>query len=92
MLNFYIYIYYKYKILILYSVKSAHVTLKQYIGNKAKGDLYTTWQKIKQAATSQVLAIRYTSHSDQIRMPIEFDKKLFQSVFGTVTWFAMRKV
>ena len=43
--------------LILYSVKSAYATLKHYIGNKAKGDLYTTWQKIKQAATNQVLAI-----------------------------------
>ena len=63
--------------LILYSVKSAYATLKHYIGNKAKGDLYTTWQKIKQAATNQVLAIRYTSHSDQIRTPIKLDKKLF---------------
>ena len=67
--------------------------MKHFLGGpRSKGDFLSTWRKIEDALNHQLITIASTKSKDRNAIPIEIDRTLFSSVFGVVTWYAMRRV
>jgi hypothetical protein len=54
--------------------------------------LYTTWRKIEAAIRDRLMNIEVSASKDRGSTPLMLDRKLFQPVFGVVTWYALRLV
>ena len=76
-------------LLILYRVESAHKVLKDYI-QSSQGDLLTTWRSIEQAVANQIQNIKASAARDQIRTPINIDRRQYHACFSRITATALR--
>lgn len=73
--------------------ESSHAFLKKYLGGKkTRQSLYTTWHKIEAAIRDRLMNIQVTAAAERGSTPLSLDRKLFNSVFGVVTWHALHKV
>lgn len=75
------------------SGEGAHAYIKLHLGGKkTKGDLMSTWLKIEAALLNQLDNISSRTALGRDTTPLTLDNKLFQGVFGVVTWYALRLV
>src|ERR1700722_2533452 len=73
--------------------ESSHAFLKKYLGGKkTRQSLYTTWRKMEAAIRDRLMNIEVSAAAERGSTPLTLDRKLFQSVFGVVTWHALHKV
>jgi len=73
--------------------ESSHAFLKKYFGGKKTHQtLFTTWRKIEAAIRDRLMNIEVEAASSRGRTPLMLDAVLFRSVFGVVTWHALRLV
>ncbi len=80
-------------LILLSRCEGSHAYLKRYLGGKkTRGSLFTTWQKIEAAMINQIANIKGLVARERQATPLDLDKKLFQPVFGVVTWYALRQV
>jgi len=72
-------------------VEGIHALLKGHLKNSQQ-DLFTAWNRIKQALLNQLAELRANQACQQIRTPLDLSGPLFSTIRGWVSHEALRKV
>lgn len=72
-------------------VEGIHALLKGHI-KSSQQDLFTAWNRIKQALLNQLAELRANQACQQIRTPLDLSGPLFSTIRGWVSHEALRKV
>ena len=72
-------------------VEGIHALLKGHL-KSSQQDLFTAWNRIKQALLNQLAELRANQACQQIRTPLDLSGPLFSAIRGWVSHEALRKV
>jgi len=72
-------------------VEGIHIVLKEYL-KRSDLNLFEVWRVIKQVLFNQFVELRANQAKQQIRIPIDLSKSLFNIIYGWISYETLRKV